>query len=127
MVYSPLNLSRVRYGDQFGHVRYAFEENELIDRVVGLPGDHVVWDAGKLVDQRRGGALETTDPRAVAGSPRIDGPEGSLSDPADHFGASHRGGRVGCRSGGFRHDPPGDILGRAYLRLSPLSRLWLIR
>ena len=30
------------------NTRYVYEENELIDRLIGLPGDRVVWDAGKL-------------------------------------------------------------------------------
>ena len=31
-----------------GHARYVFEENQLIDRVIGLPGDRVVCDHGKI-------------------------------------------------------------------------------
>lgn len=31
-----------------GHVQYRIQENELIDRLVGLPGDRVSWDGKRL-------------------------------------------------------------------------------
>jgi hypothetical protein len=127
VVYSPLSLSRVGYGDQFGHVRYAFEENELIDRVVGLPGDHVVWDAGKLAIN--GAAVDWKPLIAERLPAHLD-----LTVPADRYlilpTTSGRAMAAGGSETFWRSSsmiPVRDILGRAYLRISPLSRLWLIR
>ena len=39
---------RQRVGEQALHVRYIVEEDAVIDRVVGLAGDRVVWDEGRL-------------------------------------------------------------------------------
>src|SRR5437773_1641201 len=47
VLFSPRNNTRGAAG-QFGNRRYEFEENQLIDRLVGLPGDRVVWDGGRL-------------------------------------------------------------------------------
>ncbi len=43
-------LARFQFGRNFGagqaedHRRYAVREDEVIDRIVGVPGDRVVWD-----------------------------------------------------------------------------------
>ncbi len=49
VLFSPPNTSRLRAADfQLANVRFAYRENELIDRLIGLPGDNVVWDKGTL-------------------------------------------------------------------------------
>src|SRR5262249_46787381 len=46
--FRPTNLISRGPAIQALNVRLLYEETELIDRIVGLPGDRVVWDAGKL-------------------------------------------------------------------------------
>jgi signal peptidase I len=128
VLYSPVNTSRIAT-NEFAppHVRYAYEENQLIDRLVGLPGDRVVWDQGKLsingatvawkplLAERLPSHLEITVPS-----------ERYLILPTTSAGATSRG----AIKSFWEHAgsiPKTDILGRAYLRSSPLSRLWFIR
>jgi signal peptidase I len=108
-------------------IRHAFDENELIDRVLGLPGDRVVCDEGKisvngvpvswapLIPERMPPHLEIAVPRghhlilpttsaAAIGTPDPRSLEGYI-------------GLV----------PTANLLGGVYLRLSPIWRLWFIR
>jgi signal peptidase I len=125
--FSPMNTSRLTDGNPGSHWRYAFEENEIIDRLIGLPGDHVVWDAGKLsvngkqvewkplLPERLPGHLDVTVPR-----------DRWLIFPTTSVAAVRAGGsETFWRNAG--QVPVADITGRAYLRASPISRFWLIR
>jgi hypothetical protein len=113
VLFSPISLNRQASGIQALHVRHAFEENQVIDRVLGLPGDQVVWDGGKLTvngtevqwkplrPDRLPKHLEVTV-AANAGTPESFWSSSSLI-------------------------PQNDIVGGVYLRLSPITRFWFIR
>jgi signal peptidase I len=124
---SPLHTTRLIHGNQAAHVRYAFEENEVIDRLIGLPGDRVVWDSGaytinggrvswkSLLSERLPNHLEWTVP-----------PDRYLIVPTTSVGA------IGSADphAFWAHAsliPRHDLLGGVYLRLNPISRLWFIR
>ncbi|MEJ7639085.1 MAG: S26 family signal peptidase [Singulisphaera sp.] len=107
-------------------VRWMIRENELIDRVVGGPGDRVRWDDGRLtingvavswkplIPSKLPGHLEIT----VPGDRYLILPTTSLAMNAGLPDSEWK--RLGCR-------PAEDILGVVYLRLHPLERLWFIR
>jgi signal peptidase I len=126
--FSPLNTSRVVDSGQEGrHVRLAYEENELIDRVVGLPGDRVVWGAGKL-------SVNGTPVSWTPLLPERLPPHLEINVPADRYlilpttsvGAGNAAGSEAFwKNAGLI--PGEDILGVAYLRVAPISRVWLIR
>ncbi len=109
------------------HVRWVYEQTMLIDRVVGLPGDRVVWDGGKL----------TIDGAPVAWAPLIPGrlpPRLEIDVPTDCYlilpttsvGAANAAGVESYwKTAGLI--PGDDILGVAYLRVAPITRWWLIR
>jgi signal peptidase I len=109
------------------HVRLLYEEDELIDRIVGLPGDRVVWDAGKLSVN---GAPVSWTPLLPERLPRhleIVVPDGRyLILPTTATGALHTGGSESFWKG-TGLIPREDILGGAFLRISPITRLWFIR
>jgi signal peptidase I len=108
-------------------IRHAFDENELVDRVLGLPGDRVVCDEGKisvngvavswvpLIPERMPRHLEIAVPLGqylilpTTSAAGIDTP-----DPRS----------VGMYIGLV---PTANVLGGVYLRLSPIWRLWFIR
>jgi hypothetical protein len=128
VLYSPRNVSRIMTTEaQLLHLRLAYEENELIDRLIGLPGDRVVWDQSKLSIN---GATVSWKPLLAERLPK----HLEIAVPADRYlilpttsaGAINRGGIKSFweYAGSI---PRGDILGGAYLRSSPLSRLWFIR
>jgi signal peptidase I len=129
VLYSPLNVLRVRGDDgpEIPHVRFRYEENQLIDRVIGLPGDHVLWDQGKL----------TINGETVSWKPLLYERMPSHLDvtvPADRYlilpstsaGAVTSGGAESFwKNAGLI--PQADILGGVYLLSNPLSRFWFIR
>jgi signal peptidase I len=128
VLYSPRNTGRLRpAGLQLVNVRFAYAENELIDRLVGLPGDRVVWDGAKLTIN---GTTAAWKPLLAERLPRaldIIVPEGRyLILPTTSAAAEVSGGSASFwKEAGLI--PMGDILGGAYLRSNPLSRLWFIR
>ena len=126
VLFSPLNTSRLRAADYgLGHVRFAFEENQLIDRLVGLPGDKVAWERGTLsvngatvswkplLFERLPNHLEVTVPQ-----------DRYLIWPTTSAGA-HTASMSFWKEGSLI--PQGDILGGVYLRSNPLNRWWFIR
>jgi signal peptidase I len=126
--FRPVSAGRMEDPNrQAFHTRLIYEQNELIDRVVGLPGDRVVWDAGKL----------TVNGTPVAWTPLVPErlpPHLEIVVPADRYlilpttsvGAANEGGSESYwKTAGLI--PVDDILGVAYLRVAPLSRVWLIR
>src|SRR5262249_34148730 len=109
------------------HVRLIYEENELIDRIVGLPGDRVVWDARQLSVN---GAPVSWTPLVPERLPRhLD-----IAVPSDRYlilpttsaSALHAGGADSFWKGSGLI-PSEDILGGAFLRIGPITRLWFIR
>jgi signal peptidase I len=109
------------------HTRWAYEENELIDRLVGLPGDRVVWDGGKLAINGTPVSWRPLLPERLPPHLDITVPAGRyLILPTTSVAATNAGG--GQSYWEFAGLFPGDdILGAAYLRVAPLSRAWLIR
>jgi signal peptidase I len=128
VAFSPLNTSRVRPpANQPPFMRLVYEENQLIDRLIGLPGDRVVWDGGKLSIN---GTAVSWKPLLFERLPKhleISVPQGRyLILPTTSAGADNNGGAESFwKTAGLI--PEGDILGGAYLRSSPLSRFWFIR
>jgi signal peptidase I len=123
----PSNPSRVNLGYRFGHAQEVVLENELIDRLVGLPGDHVVWDSGVLSINGTPVSWKPLEPGRLPS--HLD-----LTVPAEHYLILPSTSLAAVRSGGaetfWRYAglfTAGEILGRAYLRVSPLSRFWFIR
>jgi signal peptidase I len=126
VLFSPLNTSRLRVADyQLAHAWFAFEENQLIDRLIALAGDHVVWDKGTLTVN---GAPVTWKPLLFERLP----PHLEITVPADRYliwpttsAAASAGPMPFWKDGSLI--PGGDILGGVYLRSNPLSRWWFIR
>jgi signal peptidase I len=129
VLYSQRNSSLTRADDarQLGNGGYRFEENELIDRVIGLPGDHVVCDNGKI----------TINNKAVSWKPLLTDRMPSHLDvavpldryfilPSTSVGATRSGGAESYwkNAGMIRQS---DILGGVYLLSNPISRFWFIR
>jgi signal peptidase I len=127
VLFSPINTTRVVTGFQALFFRVAFEENQLIDRLVGLPGDRVVWDGGRL----------SVNGKAVSWKPLLSErlPEHlDITVPNDRYLILPTTSVGAIRAGGAESFwkfasliPRNDILGGVYLRLSPISRLWFIR
>jgi signal peptidase I len=129
VLYSPRNISRRRGNDNQdeGHTRYRFDENQLIDRVIGLPGDHVICDHGKL----------TINGEPVAWRPLLSDLMPSHLDvtvPNDRYfilpstsadAISSGGAESFWKDAGLITQP--DILGGVYLLSNPFSRFWFIR
>ena len=110
----------------FAFVRWAIHENELVDRVVGGPGDHVRWDDGRLTINGVAASWKPLIPSKLPGQLEITVPEGRYLILPTTSQAMHAGvpasewERFGLLSAE-------DIEGVAYLRLHPLARLWFIR
>jgi hypothetical protein len=127
--YSPRNSMRTR-GDEnqnLGHARYLFEENQLIDRVIGLPGDRVVCDLGKLTINGEASFWKPLLPHLMPAHLEITVPlDRYFILPTTSVGAIRLGG-----SESFWKDagliPRSEILGGVYLLSNPLSRFWFIR
>ncbi len=126
--FRPNGAARVADPNQRAfHRRLIYEQDELIDRIVGLPGDRVVWDAGKLTINGTPVAWTPLLPKRLPPHLDITVPDGFyLILPTTSIGAADAArpeaywtfaGLIGRN----------DILGIAYLRVAPLSRVWLIR
>jgi signal peptidase I len=127
--YTPRNSMRTR-ADQnqgLGHGRYVFEENQLIDRVIGLPGDHVICDQRKITINGEAVSWKPLLPQHMPGHLEITVPlDRYFILPTTSVGAIRVGG-----SESFWKDagliPRSEILGGVYLLSNPLSRFWFIR
>jgi signal peptidase I len=109
------------------HVRLLYEEDELIDRIVGLPGDRVVWDSGTLSVNGEPVSWRPLLPGRLPPHLDIAVPEDRyLILPTTSFSAEHA-----VESPSFWTSagliPREDILGGAFLRVAPITRLWFIR
>ena len=128
VLYSPLDTSRLRTADyQFANLRFAFRENELIDRLIGVPGDHVVWNKRTLSVNGRAVSWRPLLWERLPNHLEVSVPEGRyLILPTTSVAALRNTGSLPFwTEGGLITQ--GDILGGAYLRSNPLSRFWFIR
>lgn len=127
VLFSPVRSHLRAANYQLANVRFAYREDAVIDRLIGLPGDTVVWDRGKL----------TINGTAVRWKPLLSErlpPHLEITIPAQRYliwpttsvAASLNAGSVS-----FWNEaslvPGSDILGGVYLRSNPLSRFWFIR
>jgi signal peptidase I len=124
--FRPLNIGGRVNGGQALHARFVYEENELIDRIVGLPGDRVVWDAGKLSVDGTPVSWTPLLPERLPSHLDITVPaERYLVLPTTSTGANPGASEWLWKNAGLITRE--DILGTAYLRVDPISRLWFIR
>jgi signal peptidase I len=109
------------------HVRLLYEENELIDRIVGLPGDRVVWEAGTLSVNGAPVSWRPLIPERLPPHLDVNVPEDRyLILPTTSFSAEHAAGSESFWKVASLV-PREDILGGAFLRVSPINRIWFIR
>jgi hypothetical protein len=107
------------------HMQYVYTEEEVIDRIAGAPGDHVVWENGTLNVNDQAVSWKPLVPERLP--PRLD-----ITVPADSYlilptssvGAGRLVSSEAWKSRGLVR--ASSIMGRAYLRLQPLSRLWFM-
>jgi signal peptidase I len=108
------------------HVRRYLRENEYIDRLLGGPGDRVVWDSGTLAVNGTAVPWGPLIPSKLPKHLEITVPNGSyLVLPTSSLTTSAESPAQQWENRGFCTID--DILGGVYLRLHPLSRLWFIR
>ena len=101
-------------------------ENEAVERIVGGPGDHVVWDHGSLTINGSPVAWTPLLPRNVPSRLEIEVPENSyLILPSTSQAVVGDGSSEAWKARGLVRRE--QIQGTAYIRLQPLSRLWFIR
>jgi signal peptidase I len=124
--FRPMNFSRQRVGNEVLHVRYVLEEDAVIDRIIGLPGDRVIWNDGRvsingktvawtpLLPERLPKHLEMTVPAGLY----MVLPTASVGavNPQDAESFWKYGSMI----------PAENILGRAYLRVSPIAKYWFM-
>jgi signal peptidase I len=126
--FRPANLIRRGPAIQTAfHMTLVYEENELIDRIVGLPGDRVVWDSGTLAVNGAPVAWRPLVPERLPPHLEIMVPDDRyLILPTTSASAQHAAGSEGFwkMAGMVARE---DILGGAFLRTSPIGRLWFIR
>src|SRR5271157_170727 len=125
VLYETNFATGIRVGTAF-HVQYMLRENEAVERVVGGPGDHVLWDHGSLSINDSPVTWTPLLPQRLPARLEITVPENSYlilpsTSQASNFDGSSEGWKA--RSLARRE----QIEGTAYLRLQPLYRLWLIR
>jgi signal peptidase I len=102
------------------HARFVIEENELIDRLVGLPGDRVVWNQGVLTVN---GAPVLWAPLFPSKLPA----ELDITVPVGRYLVFPTTSRVPAPDWNIGLIEPDNIEGGAFLRISPLARFWFIR
>ncbi|MGO9467429.1 MAG: S26 family signal peptidase [Isosphaeraceae bacterium] len=126
VLFNPSSLTRRSEGPQLAHVRFAFEENQVIDRLIGLPGDQVVWDGGTLSVNGTAVSRVPLRPERLPKHLEISVPKDRyLIFPTTSIGAVDAGTpETFWKSASLI--PRNDILGGVYLRLSPISRFWFI-
>ena len=126
VLFHPANGATVpgKAGPAF--VRWRIRENELVDRVVGGPGDRVRWEDGRLTINGVAASWKPLIPSKLPGDLEITVPEGRYLILPTTSQAMNAG-VPASQWEQFGLHPAGDILGVAYLRLHPLTRLWFIR
>jgi signal peptidase I len=119
--FQPLNLSRQVVGG------YVLDEEAVIDRIVGLPGDRVVWDDGRLSINGTTVAWRPLVPERLPKHLDMTVPEGRyMILPTASVGAVNaQGGELFWKYASMID--AGNILGRAYLRVSPITRYGFMR
>jgi len=123
---NPLSLNRQADGPQMAHIRYAHEENQVIDRLIGLPGDQVVWESGKLAVNGTAVSWQPLRPERLPKHLEVSVPKDRyLIFPTTSIGAAN----AGTPESYWKFVsliPRHDILGVVYLRLSPFTRFGFI-
>jgi hypothetical protein len=113
-------------GHREGHYTFAYDEPERIDRILGAPGDHIVWAGGVLAIN---GLKTPWTPLNLARAPA----KLMLIVPNDHYlilpttSMAEATVRRPDEWAAVSLVPIPDITGGAYLRAQPFNRLWLIR
>lgn len=126
VAFQPQGLSRVPTGNQLMHIRFTVEQNILIDRVLGAPGDRVVWKDGRLTIN------DTPTPWTPLVSSKLP-PSLSFTVPDDRFlilPTVSRATPAGAPQPYWDMAglvPRSSIEAGVYLRISPINRLWFIR
>jgi signal peptidase I len=127
VLFTPVSTNRVSANLAIPFVRFAFEEDEVIDRLIGLPGDHVVWDSGKLAINGTEVSWAPLRPERLPKHLEVRVPEGRyLIFPTTSIGPAN----AGMPESSWKQVsmiPENAILGGVYLRLSPITRFWFIR
>lgn len=126
--FRPANLIRRGPAIQMVfHMRLVYEEEELIDRILGLPGDRVVWDEGKLTINGESVPWKPLIPERLPAHLEVAVPEHHyLILPTSSASAEQaRGSEAFWKMAGLVRRE--DILGGAFLRVAPITRLWFIR
>jgi signal peptidase I len=125
--FTPIGTARRMTGPNLGHIRYGVDENEVIDRVIGLPGDQVVIHEGKVTVNGAKYAWASLRPERLPPHLEISVPKDRyLIFPTTSISAIDAGTpEAYWKMAGLI--PESDILGGVYLRLSPITRFWFIR
>jgi signal peptidase I len=127
VLFVPLSMSRQADGPQILHARFVFEENQVIDRLIGLPGDRVVWDGAKLTVNGTEASWVPLRPERLPKHLEVSVPKDrSLIFPTTSIGGANAGTPESYWKSASLI-PKNDILGGVYLRLSPITRFWFIR
>jgi len=127
VLFTPIAMARQADGVQILHIRHAFEENQVIDRVIGLSGDHVVWDGDKLTVNGAELSWKPLRPERLPRHLDIRVPKDRyLIFPTTSISAANAGTAESYWSA-VSMIPRSDIAGGVYLRLSPITRFWFIR
>jgi signal peptidase I len=125
VLYETNFTPNIQVGSAF-HVQFMLRENETIERVVGGPGDHILWDHGTLTINDSPVDWTPLLPQRLPARLEIVVPENSyLILPSTSLASNGDGSSEAWKARGLVRRE--QIEGMAYLRLQPLSRLWLIR
>ena len=126
VLFHPGELPPIPSEMSIPHTRWMLRENECVDRVLGGPGDHVVWRSGKLTVN---GTAVNWAPLIASKLPEelvFDVPRGFyLILPTTAIGVT--GGFPAIAWQPFSLHRAEEIEGRVYLRLRMLDWPWFIR
>jgi hypothetical protein len=123
--YRPNWTTSVRDPNMALHMQFVYTEEEVFDRIAGGPGDHVVWENGGLTVNDQAVRWKPLVPERLPPRLEITVPADSyLILPTSSVGAGRLVSSEEWKSRGLV--PASSIMGRAYLRLQPLSRLWFM-
>ncbi len=125
VLYESNFATNIPAGNAF-HMRFVVRENEAIERIVGGPGDHVLWDHGTLTINGSPVAWTPLMPERLPDRLEITVPESAyLIFPSTSRSSIGDGSSKAWEARSLVRRE--QILGMAYLRLLPHSRLWWIR
>jgi hypothetical protein len=125
VLYEPDFVTGVQVGGAF-HTRYMLRENQAIERIVGGPGDHVLWDHGALTINDSPVAWTPLSPQRLPARLEIVVPAYNyLILPSTSQASIGDGSPDAWKARSLVRRE--QIVGTAYLRLQPISRLWFIR